>query len=324
MSFGRTAPSRSPSRNAPSPAGRRPLLARAEVVDVAEDDVAHRRPVRDGEREREERDAPLRVHGAVDRVDHDDPAARRCRTCASRAPPRRGRSSRPLASSRATTASSAAWSIAVVSSPPSPRRSTGSRSARVGSRSSTCSMSRDACAAELEPGGHGRRPGGRGSPESGFGKKYVLFERHPPAAPRDREDVLDARLAEEVRDIGLARVDRGDGLVRARRVADPFEAVAVDELDVELALAAPHELARPRRYGDRDRRGRAARSARRASASSTLATCLALALRRAGPGAPRRRDASGTRASPGSAVETKSAMTRVPPGSSAPNSTAVS
>ena len=39
-------------------AARRPLLAGAEVVDVAEDDVAHRRTVGDREREREERGCP--------------------------------------------------------------------------------------------------------------------------------------------------------------------------------------------------------------------------------------------------------------------------
>ena len=41
---------------------------------------------------------------------------------------------RPAASSRRTTAASASWSITVVSSPPSPRPTTGSRSSRVGSR----------------------------------------------------------------------------------------------------------------------------------------------------------------------------------------------
>ena len=46
-----------------------PLLARAEVVDVAELDVRHGRALGHGEREREERDPALRVHRAVDRVD---------------------------------------------------------------------------------------------------------------------------------------------------------------------------------------------------------------------------------------------------------------
>ena len=109
-----------------------PLLARAEVVDVAEDDVVHRRAVGDRDREREERDPALRVDRAVDRVDDDARRGRPRRRRARRAPRRRAEVGLE-ASSRATTASSAAASIAVVSSPPSPRRSTGSRSTRVGS-----------------------------------------------------------------------------------------------------------------------------------------------------------------------------------------------
>jgi len=50
----------------------RPLLAGAEVVDVAEEDVVHRLTVGDRHRDREEGDAPLGVERAVDRVD-DDP-----------------------------------------------------------------------------------------------------------------------------------------------------------------------------------------------------------------------------------------------------------
>ena len=53
-------------------ASSRPLLAGAEVVDEAEDDVVHRLPLRDGDREGEERDAALRVERAVDRVDDDE------------------------------------------------------------------------------------------------------------------------------------------------------------------------------------------------------------------------------------------------------------
>ena len=49
----------------------RPLLAGAEVVDEAERDVSHRRPFGDRDREREERDSPLGVDRAVDRVDDD-------------------------------------------------------------------------------------------------------------------------------------------------------------------------------------------------------------------------------------------------------------
>ena len=49
----------------------RPLLARPEVVDVPERDVAHRRPLGDREREREEGDPALRVDRPVDRIDDD-------------------------------------------------------------------------------------------------------------------------------------------------------------------------------------------------------------------------------------------------------------
>ena len=53
---------------------RRPLLARTEVVDVGELDVGHRVAVRDRDREREERNAALRVERAVDRIDDDAPS----------------------------------------------------------------------------------------------------------------------------------------------------------------------------------------------------------------------------------------------------------
>ncbi len=49
----------------------RPLLTGAEVVDVAELDVAHLPPLRDREGEREEGDAALGVDRAVDGVDDD-------------------------------------------------------------------------------------------------------------------------------------------------------------------------------------------------------------------------------------------------------------
>ena len=71
-SFGVTGASGTRFRNAPSPTLGRPLLAGAEVVDVSENDVAHRRPVGNREREREERDPALRVHRSVDRIDDHD------------------------------------------------------------------------------------------------------------------------------------------------------------------------------------------------------------------------------------------------------------
>jgi len=68
----RRARERPPVQAGAAPALCDPLLAGAEVVDVAEGDVAKRRAVGDREGEREERDPALRVHGSVDRVD-DDP-----------------------------------------------------------------------------------------------------------------------------------------------------------------------------------------------------------------------------------------------------------
>src|SRR4029079_5044843 len=57
-------------------AARRPLFARAEVEDVAEEDVRHRGALRHSERDGEERNAPLRVHAPVDGVENE---ARRVR-----------------------------------------------------------------------------------------------------------------------------------------------------------------------------------------------------------------------------------------------------
>ena len=71
VSFGRTVERLAVQRRAFA-APRDPLLAAAEVVDVAEVHVAHPLAVGDRDRDREERDAALRVQRAVDRVDHDD------------------------------------------------------------------------------------------------------------------------------------------------------------------------------------------------------------------------------------------------------------
>src|SRR5690242_18854188 len=60
----------------PLASARRPLLAGAEVVNEAEDDVVHRLTLRDGDREREERDPALGVERAVDRVDDEERQSR--------------------------------------------------------------------------------------------------------------------------------------------------------------------------------------------------------------------------------------------------------
>ena len=95
-SFGRTAPSGRPFSQRSLAASRGPLLTGSEVVDEAEVDVAHRRPVGDRDREREEGDAALRVERAVDRVDDDVASSR----LPGRRPPRR-RSSRRSPANRA-------------------------------------------------------------------------------------------------------------------------------------------------------------------------------------------------------------------------------
>ena len=73
VSFGRTLAEPGAVQEGAAAALGRPLLAGAEVVDVAEDDVAHRGAVGDGEREGEEGDVALGVQRAVDRVADDAP-----------------------------------------------------------------------------------------------------------------------------------------------------------------------------------------------------------------------------------------------------------
>ena len=144
--------------------------------------------------------------------------------------------SSPSAARRATTASSAAWSMAVVSSPPTPSRRTGSRSTRVGSRSKDDADVLDAEAAGLEPVRHGVT-GWKRRPESGFGKKYVLFGGmgSPRRATAKTSSTRGRRRMNAASAAPLSTSARASS--SARRVADSVEAVAVDELDVELALA---------------------------------------------------------------------------------------
>ena len=178
--------------------------------------------------------------------------------------------------------------------------------------------------AGVEPVGHGST-GWKRRPESGFGKKYVLFGGMRSPAAGDGEDVLDARLAEQEGDVGVSPVDDRDGLVELRRVADPVEPVPVDELHVELALAAADELDDcPRRYATAAERSNGS-AARRASASSRFAQGSPLAgASEIGPAA-RRRGASERRAGPGRPTETTSAMIRAPGGpSSSPSSSVLS
>ena len=114
-------------------APRDPLLAVAEVVDVAERDVAHRRAVGDRDRERVERQSALGVEAAVDRIDDDAPAAAAAEAALAdllRDDREALAVGRRALRARASAASSAAWSIATVVSPPAPRPSSSARRAR--------------------------------------------------------------------------------------------------------------------------------------------------------------------------------------------------
>ena len=96
------------------------------------------------------------------------------------------------------------------------------------------------------------------------------LRRHRLAAARHGEDVLDPWRAEDERRVRRATVDLGESVLEARRVADSVEAVAVDELDVELAFATVDDPDRAAAIPDRRRalvrRGpRAARERRRGS-----------------------------------------------------------
>ena len=225
-----------------APAFGGPLLARAEVVDVAEHDVAHRRALGDGEREREERDAALRVHRAVDRVDDDSALS----ACAERAHAELLRDEHEVLVESGESRDDGVLGrlvdrgrlVAALAEPQhrlalGPRRQ--SRRARRGCPRRRAGRSR-ARASSIER--VEEEPGER------LGKEVRALRRHPLAAARDCEDVVDARLAEEERHVCLAAVDRRDGLVATRRVRDAVEAVPVDEL---RRRARPRDRGRARR-----------------------------------------------------------------------------
>jgi hypothetical protein len=66
---------RPPVHGRAQPALRHPLLAGAEVADEPEADIVEGRPVGERQRDAPERQAPLGVQRAVDRVDDDHPGA---------------------------------------------------------------------------------------------------------------------------------------------------------------------------------------------------------------------------------------------------------
>src|SRR5215210_7359507 len=166
---------------------------------------------------------------------------------------------------------SAAASIAVVSSPPSPSPTTGSRSTRVGSSTSTprtsSTASRQSPSQSVTEGPrrlrcrHQDARAGPGRPSEMTGRRdwtpsqrqeqkagnelrveVSALLRHRLAALGDREDVFDARRPHEHGYLGLAFVHRAHRLLPVRCVADALVAEPVDETDVELAFAVHREL----------------------------------------------------------------------------------
>src|SRR6478736_417395 len=136
-------------------------------------------------------------------------------------------------SNRATTASSTAPSIAVVSSPPSPCRRTGSRSDRAGSAASTPRTSSTAARQVDNQSVKRHEEEARG--ELRVEERALL--RHHLAGAGDGGDLLDGRRAQQERGLGLAGVDRRARLGRVGRVSH-LAGVSRDELRVELVSRA--------------------------------------------------------------------------------------
>src|SRR5918911_4059969 len=130
-------------------------------------------------------------------------------------------------------APSAAASTAVVSSPPTPSPTTGSRSARVGSSSSTRCTSETA--ARQVASQSVKRLEQQARRQLREEVRRLLW--HHAALARAREHILDPRRPQQKGRLGLAAIDRGDGLRTLRRVRHTLRPERVDDLDVEtLAL----------------------------------------------------------------------------------------
>src|SRR3954463_16650174 len=132
-------------------------------------------------------------------------------------------------SSRRTIASSAAASIATVSSPPLPAPTMGSRSTRVGRSTSTPRTSSTAArqVASQSVKRLKEQAGGELGKEVGR-----LLRQHAPLA-RAREHVVDRRRAEQERRLGLAAVDGRDGLATLWRIGHTLRRERLDNLHVE-------------------------------------------------------------------------------------------
>ena len=167
----------------------------------------------------------------------------------------------------------------------------------------------DAEPAGLEPRGH-RSSGWKTIPESGFGKKYVLFcgMRSPRRATANTSSTRGSRRRNAT---SAAPPSTGrHRLVEARRVRDAVEPVAVDELGVELALLAAHELdATP---AIRDRRGDARAAPSRARGAPRRGRRqLSPSRRLARSGRPANTRCVGKTRRPASCFDTTSAMIRI-------------
>src|SRR6185295_11546029 len=136
---------------------------------------------------------------------------------------------------------SAAASTAVVSSPPWPSPTTGSRSTRVGR------SARTPCTSSTAPRQSASQSLKGQEQETGdeLGIEVGALLGHRLAALGDREHVLDPGRTHQHRDLGLARVHRAHGLVAVRRVADALVSEPVDERDVELSLTVDREAGLP-------------------------------------------------------------------------------
>src|SRR5262249_42303722 len=130
---------------------------------------------------------------------------------------------------RARIASSAALSTAVVSSPPSPCPTTGSRSLRVGSSTSTrCRSSTQARESSSQSvNGEEQQPARQPREE----ERRLL--RHGAPAARDLPHVLDLRRAEQERAGSLPVVDRRLRFLARRGVGHAFGCERRHDLRVE-------------------------------------------------------------------------------------------
>src|SRR6266566_3806968 len=139
----------------------------------------------------------------------------------------------PSPSNRARITRSAAASIAVVSSPPTPSPTTGSRSDRRGSSASTPRTS--STAARQSASQSVKRVEQQAGRELGIEVRALL--RHRLAASRDRPDVLDPSGAKQKRCFGFAAVDRCNGVGALRGVGHALRCDLLDDLHIETVAA---------------------------------------------------------------------------------------